>query len=38
MSLNGPTTEDKQKIHSEVNQLVNQRLMLMTLAITRIKR
>jgi hypothetical protein len=34
MILNGPTPEDKQKIHSEVNQIVNQRLLLTTLAVT----
>ena len=34
MSLKGPTSEDKQKIHSEVNQIVNQRLLLTTLAVT----
>lgn len=34
MALKGPTSEDKQKIHSEVNQIVNQRLLLTTLAVT----
>lgn len=34
MGLNGPTTEDVRKIHAEVNQLVQQRFSLTTLAIT----
>ena len=34
MTLKGPGTEDLRKIHAEVNQLVNQRLALTTLAIT----
>jgi hypothetical protein len=34
MTLKGPAPEDIRKIHAEVNQLVNQRLALVTLAIT----
>ncbi len=34
MVLKRPNREDKQKIHSEVNQIVNQRLLLTTLAVT----
>jgi hypothetical protein len=34
MSLLGPDDHDKRKIHSEVNQIVNQRLAITTLAIT----
>ena len=34
MPLNKPTTEDSQKLHSEINQLVNQRFVLTTLAVT----
>jgi hypothetical protein len=34
MALLGPTQEDLRKIHAEVNQLVNQRFLLTTLAIT----
>jgi hypothetical protein len=34
VTLVGPSTEDKQKIHAEVNQIVNQRLLLSTLAVT----
>lgn len=33
MAILGPDKEDKQKIHAEVNQLVNQRLSLTTLAV-----
>ncbi len=34
MSLKAPTSEDKIKIHSEINQLVNQRFIVTTFAIT----
>jgi hypothetical protein len=34
MTLKGPTPEDVHKIHAEVNQLVNQRFTLTTLAVT----
>ena len=34
MSLLGPNEHDKEKLHSEVNQLVNQRLLITTLAVT----
>lgn len=34
MALKGPTPEDKQKIHSEVNQIVNQRILLTILSVT----
>lgn len=34
MPLQGPKDEDLRKLHSEVNQLVNQRLALTTLAVT----
>jgi hypothetical protein len=34
MSIRGPNQEDIQKIHAEVNQIVNQRLSLATLAVT----
>jgi hypothetical protein len=34
MPLIGPKNEDLNKIHSEVNQIVNQRLLLTTLAVT----
>ena len=34
MALLAPNKEDTQKIHSEVNQIVNQRLLLTTLAVT----
>ena len=34
MALNKPTTEDQRKIHAEINQLVNQRFVLTTLAVT----
>jgi len=34
MALNGPDTEDRRKIHLEVNQLVNQRLLITSLAVT----
>ena len=34
MPLSGPSTEDLKKLHSEVNQVVNQRHLITTLAIT----
>ena len=34
MTLQGPDPEDKRKIHSEVNQIVNQRLSLTILSVT----
>src|SRR5260370_16579255 len=34
MSLKGPTQEDERKLHAEVNQIVNQRFLLTTLALT----
>jgi hypothetical protein len=34
MALQGPNTEDIKKIHTEVNQIVNQRLSITTLAVT----
>lgn len=34
MALNGPTTEDQRKIHAEINQILNQRLLLTMLAVT----
>jgi len=34
MSLLGPNEHDKEKLHSEVNQIVNQRLLITTLAVT----
>ncbi len=34
MALKGPTPEDEKKINSEVNQIVNQRFLLTTTAIT----
>jgi len=34
MALQGPNTEDIKKIHAEVNQIVNQRLVITTLAVT----
>ncbi len=34
MSLKGPTTEDERKLHNEINQIVNQRFILTTLALT----
>lgn len=34
MALKGPNAEDLRKIHSEVNQITNQRFLVMTLAIT----
>ncbi len=34
MSLKGPTTEDERKLHAEINQIVNQRFLLTTLALT----
>ena len=34
MVLLGPDTEDKSKIHNEINQIVNQRFILTTFAVT----
>jgi hypothetical protein len=34
LSLLGPTQEDQRKIHAQVNQILNQRFLLTTLAIT----
>lgn len=34
MSLSGPNHSDIQKIHAEINQIVNQRFLIMTVAIT----
>ncbi len=34
MTLNGPNEEDVRKIHAEINQIVNQRLLITTIAIT----
>jgi hypothetical protein len=34
MSLKGPTPEDERKLHAEINQIVNQRFLLTTLALT----
>lgn len=34
MALLGPDAEDKRKIHSEINQIVNQRLAITTLSVT----
>ncbi len=34
MSLQGPNSDDIKKIHAEVNQIVNQRILITTLAVT----
>jgi len=34
MPLSNPTQEDERKIHSEINQIVNQRITITTLAVT----
>jgi hypothetical protein len=34
MPLQGPSQEDERKLHNEINQIVNQRFILTTLALT----